>query len=269
MVIKEENPDFMETAINENCFNNFSSTTIKNIINKKTTFKNAYHNYKKKLKKEAKLKAKEYLPLSDMKNIKLINQDISKGLLEIHDNSIDYIITDPPYPRKYIDLYENLSEVANRVLKDGGLLIVMTGQSYLPEIISKLSTHMTYHWTSAYLTPGGQAVQLWQRNVNTFWKPLLIFRKGQYTSDWFGDVCKSKPNDNDKRFHIWGQSISGLIDIIERHTYPNDLILDPFCGAGTTGVSCALTGRRFIGVDIDKNCIEISQKRIEDAINNV
>ncbi len=32
------------------------------------------------------------------------------------------------------------------------------------------TAQMTYHWTVAYLTPGGQAVQLWDRKVNAFWK---------------------------------------------------------------------------------------------------
>lgn len=266
--IKIEKMQYVEKAIKEDFYNKVSPRVINNILNDKTTFKNAYHNWIKKIRKEQKKKAKEYKPLTTTKDVKLINKNIKDKLEEIPDNSVDYIITDPPYPYEYLDLYEDLSYLASRVLKDGGLLIVMTGQSYLPEIINQLSKHMTYHWTCSYLTPGGQAVQLWRRNVNTFWKPLLIFRKGTYNGDWFGDVCKSNVNSNDKRFHEWGQSLSGMIDIIERFTYPDDTILDPFCGGGTTGVGCALLGRKFIGIDVNANCITTSKERIKEVVDN-
>lgn len=46
---------------------------------------------------------------------------------------------------------------------------------------------------------------------------------------------------------------------------PGDSVLDPFMGSGTTGVACANTGRRFIGIEKDEGYFEIARKRIEDA----
>lgn len=195
---------------------------------------------------------------------KLICADIKGGLNSIENGSIDYIITDPPYPQEYIPLYSDLSKVAARVLKPDGSLIVMIGQSYLPEVIQRLSEHMTYHWCMAYLTPGGQSPQLFHKRVNTFWKPVLWFKKGDYNGDYIGDVLKSPTNDNDKRFHEWGQSLGGMRDIIERFTNPNDLILDPFLGGGTTGVAAVTMGRRFIGADIDLQNVAKSDQRIKE-----
>lgn len=195
---------------------------------------------------------------------KLICEDIKSGLNSIENGSIDYIITDPPYPQEYIPLYSDLSKVAARVLKPDGSLIVMIGQSYLPEVIQRLSEHMTYHWCMAYLTPGGQSPQLFHKRVNTFWKPVLWFKKGDYNGDYIGDVLKSPTNDNDKRFHKWGQSLGGMRDIIERFTNPNDLILDPFLGGGTTGVAAVTMGRRFIGADIDLQNVAKSDQRIKE-----
>jgi hypothetical protein len=159
-------------------------------------------------------------------------------------------------------VYERLARLAAHCLKPGGSCFVMVGQSYLPEILALMTPHLTYHWTLSYLTPGGQAVQLWQRKVNTFWKPVLWFVKGEYNGRWLGDVSRSNPNDNDKRFHHWGQSESGMLDLVERCSEPGHVILDPFCGGGTTGIASVATGRVFIGADSDFHAIKRTHERI-------
>lgn len=47
------------------------------------------------------------------------------------------------------------------------------------------------------------------------------------------------------------------------------LILDPFCGSGTTGVACMQTGRRFIGIEIDAGYCDIARRRIAEAANTL
>lgn len=185
------------------------------------------------------------------------------------DLQVDCIITDPPYPREYLPLYGDLAAYARQVVRPGGLVLVMVGQSYLPEIMAQMCVPLTYHWTLAYLTPGGQSPQVWPRKVNTFWKPVLMFTNGQYSGDWFGDVCKSATNDNDKRFHGWGQSESGMSEIISKFTQPSNLILDPFCGGGTTGIVSVSMGRKFIGIDIDAASIEITAGRLDKCLQTI
>jgi DNA modification methylase len=51
------------------------------------------------------------------------------------------------------------------------------------------------------------------------------------------------------------KAISGWTDI-------NDLILDPFCGSGTTCIAAKMLGRRFIGIDISKEYCEIARQRL-------
>jgi len=204
------------------------------------------------------------------------------GIAAFPAGCVDAIITDPPYPAKFLDLFgrtppridpdtavkhyddfeeEGLAEVAARILKPGGICAVMVGQSYLPDIIARMSDSLDYHWTIAYLTPGGQSVQLWDRKVNTFWKPILIFTKGEYAGDWLGDVTRSDVNDNDKRHHHWGQSESGMADLIERLTKPGQLICDPFLGGGTAALVAHGLGRRFIGCDVDEACVTTTAAR--------
>lgn len=62
------------------------------------------------------------------------------------------------------------------------------------------------------------------------------------------------------------------LDLVKRHilhtTQENDIVLDCFCGSGTTCVACKETGRRFIGMEINKEYYEIAQKRINGITAN-
>ena len=49
------------------------------------------------------------------------------------------------------------------------------------------------------------------------------------------------------------------------NTYKEALVLDPFMGSGTTGVVCAELGRKFIGIEIDKEYFELAKERITEA----
>ena len=166
----------------------------------------------------------------------------------------DCIITDPPYPKKYLPLYEELAECSKSI----PVVAVMCGQSYLPDIMATMTKHLQYRWTLAYLTPGGQAVQQWESKINAFWKPVLLFGKA---TDWIGDVCKSDAND--KRFHEWGQSESGMADLVDRLSEPGQIVCDPFVGGGTTALVSLKLGRRFVGCDIDKTVCEKAIRRCE------
>lgn len=44
-----------------------------------------------------------------------------------------------------------------------------------------------------------------------------------------------------------------------------DLVIDPFMGAGSTGVACKELNRDFIGIEIDEKYFKIAKKRIEDT----
>lgn len=46
------------------------------------------------------------------------------------------------------------------------------------------------------------------------------------------------------------------------------MILDPFCGSGTTGVEAVRFGRKFIGIDVNEEYMEISKRRLEKGAND-
>jgi site-specific DNA-methyltransferase (adenine-specific) len=91
--------------------------------------------------------------------------------------------------------------------------------------------------------------------------------KDAYKGDWIGDVTRSDVNDNDKRFHHWGQSESGMADLIDRVSMPGQTILDPFCGGGTTGVVALKMNRLFIGIDSDEKSISTTAARLHEVAN--
>ena len=62
--------------------------------------------------------------------------------------------------------------------------------------------------------------------------------------------------------HPCEKPVAMLRHIVEVSTRAGDLVLDPFCGSGTTGVACAELGRRFIGADSDPHWCDVAGRRI-------
>ena len=50
--------------------------------------------------------------------------------------------------------------------------------------------------------------------------------------------------------------------ILERYSEPGQLIVDPFCGSGTTCVAAKMLGRRYIGIDISEEYCQIAKDRL-------
>ncbi len=79
----------------------------------------------------------------------------------------------------------------------------------------------------------------------------------------------TKPSEKKCGKHPTQKPLEILEKIILASTKENDLILDPFCGTSTTGISAVRLNRRYIGIDNEKNYIEISKKRYEHNRRNV
>ena len=53
--------------------------------------------------------------------------------------------------------------------------------------------------------------------------------------------------------------------MIKTYTNEGDIVLDNCMGSGTTGVACANTNRRFVGIELDNNYFEIAKNRISEV----
>lgn len=171
---------------------------------------------------------------------------------------VDAIITDPPYPHEFIPLLSDLATWADKVLAEDGVLAVLMGQTYLPEVYRLLDTGRPYRWTACYLTPGAGYASMKAR-VQSNWKPLLVYGGGPRFSDTF----RTGGTDADaKNNHKWGQDYNAFHTIIERLTKRGQTIVDPFMGSGTTLLAGHALGRNVIGCDIDPDHVAKTRERL-------
>lgn len=127
--------------------------------------------------------------------------------------------------------------------------------------MSRLSdSPLKYQWTMAYEKAGGQATRLFTRKIIVNRKPVLVFCNGEYTGAWYADVARS--DGNDKSHHKWGQSLSGMHDLMRQFVQPGQLVVDPFLGGGTTAVAALSLGAKFLGCDIDQAAIDTTKTRL-------
>lgn len=192
--------------------------------------------------------------------------DFREVLADIPDGTVDAVITDPPYPAEYIPLFGDLGKLCARILAPHGVLVAMTGQSWLRQYLDQLDIHLAYRWTAAYIAQGART-RMHAAKVGTGWKPLLIYRRHDavgltFLMDDLFDAAVGTRDGTNKQFHHWGQSESGIAEQVERFTQPGALVVDPFLGGGTTAVVCRDLGRRFTGCDIDAAHVATSRERV-------
>lgn len=66
--------------------------------------------------------------------------------------------------------------------------------------------------------------------------------------------------------HPTEKAVSILKPLIATYSRLGDLVLDPFCGSGSTAVASVLTGRRFLGIDVDPGHCRTSERRTLGAM---
>jgi len=233
--------------------------------------KKSVADYKKEIKerntneyreREAKLKDTTHIVITK-EMPPLHNMDILEA--PIKDNSIDVILTDPPYPKEYLECWNKLAQFASKKLRDGGILLAMSGQSYLPEVYKRMSVEgLNYYWTGCIHQPEVR-VSLHNKRFMCRWKPLLWYVKGKYKDTFQGtDVFTSPHKDTEEgqKYHKWGQSMAIFDELVKKFSYVKKVICDPYMGGGTTIIASLQNKRKAIGIEIDKNVFEIAKRRI-------
>lgn len=215
----------------------------------------------------------------------IVNTIIQGDCLELFkrmpDKSVDYVITSPPYnqPRwdkyshfddSFSDYYKWLVRVVDncvRVSRKHVFFNIQTTYATRPDIY-KLIGHYNKQiqqliiWTKENSTPSAGG------NVSNAYEFILVlgdkvlhsncqFTKNVITTrGWnneFSDVHKAVMNPQVCRW------------MIETFTQPDEIILDPFMGVGTTAYCAKQLKRKFVGFELSKEYIEIANKRIENS----
>ena len=187
--------------------------------------------------------------------------------LPVDDNSVDHIITDPPYVQEAVDagVYSDLAKTAYRVLRPGGMLVIVSGHFFLPEVIRQLeASDMEYRWVLAHLLPGAHASHF-SRSVLTGWKPIIVYSKpsqSDRTERIYDVITVPVAMKQENQFHKWQQNEAGMKLLVEKFAAPGDTVCDPFSGGGTIPLVAKRHGCRVIAADIDADCIKSGKDRI-------
>ena len=201
-------------------------------------------------------KARKQPLLQEQFDVEIRRGDFREVLSDIEPGSVKVILTDPPYGKLYLPLWDDLGRFANRVLRPDGVLIAYSGQFYLPDVMQMLGRHLQWWWLcgiahkgSGNLTPLGQPVR---KVINQF-KPLLVYvPKDNVGLDVvFRDLVEGAGREKDK--HNWQQPVSEAREILEMFCSPGDLVVDPFAGSGAFGEAARQVGLAFIGAEILTN----------------
>ena len=90
----------------------------------------------------------------------------------------------------------------------------------------------------------------------------------QMRSDWFLPICtgKERLKEDGKKAHPTQKPEALLYRVLLASSDPEDVVLDPFFGTGTTGAMAKKLQRHFIGIELEPTYISVAQKRLESAM---
>ena len=170
-----------------------------------------------------------------MVNVDLRLGDCLEILPTLAADSVDAVITDPPYPDYHDELYHQTS-ISFLDDYDCRQIIFWSAKSSFP------LDHSAIHiWDK-----GNGIASMYERIVErNGQRNFKVFRKfsidNKVRAMLSRDVYTEHPSQ---------KPIQLMRLLVEQFTGEGDTILDPFMGSGTTGVACVQTGRNFIGIEI-------------------
>ena len=234
------------------------------------------------------------------KGIKTLDVDVrhQDNILDIPDQSVDHIITDPSYdvPTGYgsmvhdddaiCDVFEDwqsellLDELSGwahewaRVIKTGGNIAVFCDERYLSFLRDALQSNgfsqirsVAWHRTN----PSSNAKRTTFLDAMTFIVTACMSDENRSSFRWLGIkkmhnfIEGSDALGRGGLKHL-GQRPDYVVKwLVERLSNPGDTVLDNFAGTGTTGVVCAKLKRNFTLVERDETCIKTIKVRLSSV----
>lgn len=222
----------------------------------------------------------------------LILDDCFNYLSKIEDNSIDLILTDPPYDiskksgfssgklSKFtqisidfgywdteIDL-DKLFKEYYRVLRKGGTLIIFYDiwkSNMIKDFTNKYKFKQPRvgQWLKNNPVPVNSKIN-YLSNCSEYFFTFVKDKNATFNSEYDNGIYNFPLCHGKERLEHPTQKPLGLIkSLILKHSKEGDLVLDTFSGTGTTAVACIETNRKFICVERDEKYYQLSKSRLE------
>ena len=215
----------------------------------------------------------------------IYNEDCLEGMKVIPDNSIDLIVTDPPYkttPRgssggtggilkeeinkrgkvfKHNDIEFNewLPELY-RVLKDTGHAYIMSNNKNLKDMLIAIENVGFNIYKTLIWAKNSSITNMYYMDSHEY---IIFCRKGKAKRI---NNCGTKSVlnvDNPRnKVHPTEKPVELMEILINNSSQEGELVLDPFMGSGTTAIASLRTGRKFIGFEIDKEYFKLAITRL-------
>lgn len=222
-------------------------------------------------------------------NILCINGDCLDVMQDIQENSIDCILTDPPYLINYKtnrrkdkthrfcnsilnddneNLIKEFIQKSYNLLKDNTAFYCFCSwktdkifQTYIEENNFKIKNKII--WVKNNWTAGDLQAQYGQQ-----YETILYCNKGRrfIQGKRISDVWNFSRISGKKQIHQNQKPINLLEQILEKSSNENDLILDCFAGSGSTGIACKNLNRKCILIEKDKYYYNMMVKRLKNYI---
>lgn len=219
----------------------------------------------------------------------IYNEDCLEGMKRIANESVDLIVTDPPYLVKYKTgrrkdkKHKFSSVIANddnpdtisayiedcyRIMKPNSAMYMFCSADKVDFFKTELEKHFKIKnmiiWVKNNHTAGDLAAAFGRKYEIIFLvnKGRKIFNGKRVTDVWEFDRVGSQSlvHQNQKPLALIEQAIT-------KHSNRGDVVFDGFMGSGTTAVACINTDRNYIGFELDTEYHAIAEKRVSDALN--
>ena len=208
-------------------------------------------------------------------DVTLFCGDCLEYMKTMPDNSVDAVITDPPYGINYQSGHGSQIWGNGQIENDESTAVRDAVANW--GLVQNLAIVMFGSW-KAPKPPGVKMVLVWDTlgalgmgDLRLPWKPShqQIYIMGNvdvFCGSRTSDVISIPPVQSmakNGRLHPTEKPLALMRHLILKTNA--EIIFDPFMGSGTTGVAAVQLGRRFIGCEIDPDYFAIAEKRIHEA----
>lgn len=213
--------------------------------------------------------------------------DCLNYMKKIPSESIDLIVTDPPYLIDFQSGYRKrkYNKIKNDAVQNEKLISEYFEHCY--RILKNDTTiycFCSWHHIDIFKQEFEKYFKLkniiiWQKNntsmgdLNGSYAPkyemVLFGHKGRRLLNGFRypDILEFKRTNN--KLHPTEKPVDLLELFIKQSSDINDVVFDGFMGSGSTGVACINTNRKFIGCELDENYFKIAEQRLKNTIKNI